>query len=134
MILSDVMDQLATQVDTIAGLRVLAFPADQVQPPAAVVGWPETIEYDTTNTRGVDHINLPIIVLVGKAWDRPTRNLLSAYVNGSGAASVKAVLKAGVYTAMSSVRVASVDFETVTVAGVEYAAAIFSVDIWGPGD
>ena len=133
MILSDVMDQLATQLDTITGLRVSAYPPDNVQVPVAVVGFPESIQFDLTFGRGVDHIEFPVFVLVGKVWDRTTRDEIAAYCSGSGAKSVKAVLAAGTYTAMSSVRVSSATLETVSVAGTEYLAAIFVVDVFGTG-
>jgi hypothetical protein len=132
--LADVMDELAAQLDTITGLRVTAFPAAQVQVPAAVVGLPEDITFDLTYGRGVDQMNIPVFVLVGNVWDRTARDEIAAYVDGSGTSSIKAVLEAGTYTAMSSVRVASATFETVSVAAVEYLAATFSVDVYGTGE
>jgi hypothetical protein len=71
---------------------------------------------------------------VGKAWDRTARDDLGAYCDGSGVKSIKQVLEAGVYTAMSSVRVSSATFEVVSVAAVEYLAAVFSVDVYGTGE
>jgi hypothetical protein len=133
MNLANVMDQLATQIDTITGLRVTAFPADQVQVPAAVIGYPERISFDETMARGADRMELPVFVLVGKVWDRTTRDEMAVYCDGSGAKSIKAVAEAGVYTAMHSVRVAFVTFETVVVAAVEYLAAVFTVDVFGTG-
>ncbi len=135
MNLGDVMDEIAAELDTIAGLRVFAFPADNIPAPAAVVGYPETISFDTTMGRGVDTITLPVFVLVGRVTDRTSRDLLSAYVDGSGAASVKAVLQAGKpWVAMSSVRVVSAEFTVATVAGVDYLTAVFTVNVYGSGD
>jgi hypothetical protein len=133
VILADVMDEIGAELETIAGLRVTPFAADHVQVPAAVVAYPETIDYDQTWNRGVDKLTFPIFVLVGKMWDRTARDELSGYVNGAGAASVKAVLEAGAYTAMSSLKVQTADVEAVSVAGVEYLAAVFSVDVYGSG-
>lgn len=133
MNLADVMDELGTALEGITGLRVSPFPADQVQPPAAVVGYPETITFDMTYGRGVDSMQVPVYVLVGKAWDRTARDRLAVYCHGSGASSIKAVLEGGEHTAMSSVRVVSADFQVVTVASVDYLAAVFSVDVFGSG-
>ena len=47
--------------------------------------------------------------------------------------SVKAVLEAGTYTAFDSLRVTDCEFEVITVAGVQYLAARFNVDIIGTG-
>lgn len=130
-----VMDELAAELDTIAGLRVFAFPPDNVPAPAAVVGYPETVTYDVTMGRGVDQIDFPIYVLVGRLTDRTSRDALGAYLNGSGASSIKAVLLAGKpWVAMSSVRVASATIEVITMAGVDYLAATFTVNVYGPGD
>ncbi len=135
MILSAVMDELAAELDTIAGLRVFAYPTDSVPPPAAVVGYPEKITFDTTMGRGVDKATFPIFVVVGRVTDRSARNLLSVYCDGTGAKSVKAVLNAGApWTAMASVRTGDIDFTTVTVAGIDYLTAVFTVDVYGTGD
>lgn len=133
MVLADVMDELAGQLDTISGLRVFSWPAETVAVPAAVVGYPETVEFDTTYGRGVDHAQLPVFVLVGRGSDRAARDELGAYCDGSGPSSVKAVLEAGSYTAMNHVRVASVAFDAINVNSVEYLAATFTVDIYGSG-
>jgi len=133
MNLADVMDELAAQLDTIDGLRVYSWPADAVQVPAAVVAYPDAYTFDLTYGRGVDQLAVPVYVLVGRISERTARDHLGAYCDGSGAASVKAVLEAGAYTAMSSVRVASATFEAITVNAIEYLAATFTVDVYGSG-
>lgn len=134
MIVTAVMDELATRLDTIAGLRVHAFPADQVQPPAALVGYPEVVTYDVAMGRGVDQMEIPVFLLVGRLTDRTARDDLGPYLDGAGAESVKAVLRPGPWTAMSSVRVVSAVVDVVTVAAVDYLAAVFTVDVFGTGD
>lgn len=131
MNLASVMAALATEVAKISGLRVYAYPADNVQAPAAVVGYPETYEFDQTYGRGSDRMTVPVFVMVGRVDDRTARDALGAYVDGSGSSSVKAKVEAGTYTAMDSVRVTDVQFLAVTVAGVDYLAAQFSIDVFG---
>lgn len=133
MNLSNVMDQIAIQLDTIAGLHVYAYPADSITPPAAIVGYPETITYDVTFGRGVDQIDLPVFVLVERTPDRTARATLAPYLDGSGAESFKAVLKAGTYTAFSTARVRECTIDVITVAGTDYLTGIFGIDITGPG-
>lgn len=132
MQLSAVMDELATQLETIAGLRVFAYPPDSLVPPAAVVSYPEQIDFDGTYVRGMDTMRIPVMVLVGKTTDRATRSALSGYVDGSGASSVKAVLEGGTYTAFT-VRVASVQFDVVIIGGTGYLNAEFTLEITGSG-
>lgn len=137
MNLADVMDQIGDQVDTIAGLRVYRFPPDNVEPPFAIVTYPEDIQFDATYERGADTMTLPVIVGVGKVSDRSARNQLAEYCAGAGPKSIKAVIEAGVdagvYTAFDSVRVQRAEFDIIKIAAVEYAAATFTNDITGTG-
>lgn len=133
VILNNVIDQIGTQLDTIAGLRVYDYPADRIVPPAVIVAYPESITFDETYGRGMDRLTLPILLMVGKVSDRASRDALSVYVDGAGAKSVKAVVESGVYTAFHTVRVMNAEFDIVTVAGVDYAAALFDLDIVGSG-
>lgn len=133
MDLADVMQAVADRLDTITGLRVYPYPPDLVQPPAAVVTYPEEYVYDATYGRGMDRMTLPVIVMVGRVSDRASRDAIGAYANGSGASSIKAVVEAGTYTAFDTVRVTGAEFDIVSVAGVEHLAATFTLDIAGPG-
>jgi hypothetical protein len=94
VILADVMDEVAARLDTIDGLRCHAYPADNVAPPAAVVTYPDSIDFDSTYARGMDRLTLPVVVLIGRVSDRASRDRISDYVDGTGAASLKAVLEA----------------------------------------
>lgn len=133
MNLNDVMDTVAAQLGRISGLRVFAYPPGSVTPPAAIVSYPDRIDYSQTYGRGMDRIpDLPVVVVVGKASDRTARDRVAAYVSGSGASSVKAVIEGGAYTTFDTVTVTSCDFDVVTIASVDYLAAMFHLDIAGP--
>lgn len=134
MNLANVMKAVAAQLATIADLNVYSFPPDKVEPPAAVVSYPDDYTFDATYGRGADKLTLPVVLVVGKVDQESTRDALGAYVDGSGARSIKAVVEAGVYTAFGTVRVAGVEFDVVTVAGVDLMAALFSFDIAGSGN
>lgn len=134
MNIANIQTELATQLDTIVGLRVFAYIPQTITPPAAIVAPPEAYTYDTTYGRGVDSLTIPIFVLIGSVHDRSANARLAAYIDGSGASSFKAVLRAGVYTAFSTHRVRDVTVDVYSMNGVEYLGAMFSVDITGPGD
>lgn len=135
MNLGDVMQAVADRIDTIADLRVHAYPPDAVQPPTAIVTYPDTYTYDATYGRGMDRISdLPVVLLVGKVSDRASRDTITKYVNGSGAASIKAVVESGTYTAFDTVRVTGVTFDIISIAAVEYLGATFTLDIAGQGE
>ncbi|MGH3735836.1 MAG: hypothetical protein ACRDT6_09485 [Micromonosporaceae bacterium] len=133
MDLGDAMDAVAARLDTIAGLRVFAYPPPAVTPPAAIVSYPDELNFDETYGRGMDRLTLPVVVVVGKASDRSSRNLIAAYADGSGASSVKAVVESGTYTAFDTVRVMRAEFDIVRIAGTDYLAALFDLDIAGQG-
>lgn len=133
MNLADVMDEVAARLDTIDGLRCFAQPPGKITPPGAFVDYPENIAFDATYGRGSDRMTLPVALLVGKVVDRSARDQLGAYADGSGAKSIKTVLESGTYTAFDEVTVQRVDFDPVRIAGVDYMAALFTLDIIGPG-
>lgn len=133
MDLAAVMDEVGDRLDTITGLRVYRYPPDNVQVPAAVVTYPESYMYDETYGRGTDRMTLPVVVMVGKVSDRKSRDRLAAYVNGSGASSVKAVVEAGDPTSYDTARVEKAEFDIVQMAGVDYVAATITIDIIGEG-
>jgi len=132
MDLNDVVDELVTQLRTIDPLRVHSEPPGTVNPPAAVISWPD-VQFDGTYGRGMDTLTLPLVLVVGKTSERISRKTVNAYVNGSGPKSVKDVLEAGTYTAFDFVRVTSVNFAVDTLGGVEFLAAVFSLEITGSG-
>lgn len=133
MDLGDVMDEVAARLTTIEPLRAFAWPQSAIVPPAAIVGYPENITYDATYGRGMDRMTLPVVVVVGKATERTARDRLAQYVNGSGAASFKAVLEAEPHTAFDTLRVVDADFDVYQISGTDYVAAIFNLDIAGQG-
>lgn len=129
-----VMDELKTELSTITGLRTFAYPPDKVDPPAAIIGYPNSIDFDVSMGRGTDHIEFPIFLMVGRLTDRTSRDKLAPFLAGSGASSIKGVLKAAEpWVAMASVRVKSATIEVVTMAGMDYLTAVFTVDVFGPG-
>lgn len=133
MRLAQVMDDVADRLRSITGLRVWEWPAGSVTPPAAVVGYPDNYTPHATYARGADQITLPVIVVVGRASERSARDLLSDYVDGSGAKSLIAVLESGNYTAFDTLTVSNVDFDVVSIAETDYLAALFDCDIVGSG-
>jgi hypothetical protein len=128
------MQEVADQLETIAGLRVYAYPPSKVSPPAAVVTYPGSVVFDATYGRGMDRIpDLSVVALVGKMEDRSTRDLIGKYCNGSGPQSFKQVIEAGDYGEFDTLRVTTIEFDVISVGGVEHMAATFTIDIAGQG-
>jgi hypothetical protein len=133
MNIADVMDELGVALDTVAGLRVFPYSAAKVTPPAAMVVWPDPLDYDSTMARGMDRMTLPVVVLVGMLDARSSRDTLAQYLDGSGSHSIKAAVEAGAYAACDTVRVMSATVQAYTVAATTYLGVEFSVDVIGQG-
>jgi hypothetical protein len=131
---NDVADEITTRLDTIAGLRCFGYPPPTVVPPAAIVSYPERIEFDATYGRGMDRIPAwPVLIIDGKATDRTARERIYEYAAATGTKSVKAVLESGTYTSFDTIRVVDCAFDVVTIASVDYISALFTLDIAGRG-
>jgi hypothetical protein len=125
--LGTVRAALETALEGIDGLRVYGFVPKSAQPPFVFVDMPETVEFDSSMQRGFDRTeNLAVVVCVADVVDRTTDAALMAYAASSGASSVKATLDGA---AGESCRVTSVKFTPAIVAGTQYMAAIFTLDI-----
>lgn len=134
MNLASVMDELAARLRTIDGLRVTDYPPGSVSAPAGFPSYPEAIEYDATYGRGMDRIRaLPVVIVFGRTTERTTRARVAEWSEGTGAASVKAILEAGQYTTFDVIHVSECTFAEYEIGGVPYLAAMFACDIAGGG-
>lgn len=126
-----IMQEIAERLDAIPNLRVHPHPPKTIVPPAAIVSYPERVEYDQTYGRGMTRVEgLQVWLVVGKATDRSARDALGGYVAEAGAASVKAVLEAvDGGDVWDDLHVVSVDFDVVTIASIDYMAAGFTINL-----
>ena len=133
MNLSDVADELATVLAGVTGLRAFGYPAPSVVPPAAVVGWPDEIDPHATFARGGWTAKFPVLIAVGKGDVRSSADAVYGYLNSSGAGSVLAAFTNGRGTSYDSAIVTSARVEPITIAGIEYLAALLDVEVMGQG-
>jgi hypothetical protein len=137
MILGDVMDEVAEVLATITGLRVQAFPAHTVTPPAGVVNYPAApgIQYHQTYRRGeTSYPDLEVTLVTSRVTERSARDQASAWVADSGDQSVIEQVEAHTWTSCDEVTVTGSEFTVVTVGSVDYLGVIFHLDITGPGN
>jgi hypothetical protein len=133
MDLGQVMDEVGNALGSIAGLRVFPYSVARVSPPAAVVLWPERIDFDAAMGRGGDRITLPVIVLIGKVDERSARDRLAPLLSSSGPGSVKQVVEDYEAVSWDSVRVVSAVPDSFTSGENTYIGATFTLDIIGKG-
>ena len=129
----DVAEELAALLDDITGLRVYPFPPDALVTPCAIIGYPDTIDFDLTLKRGGDSMVLPVYLVVDRNWDRATAEQFAGFTDSAGTSSIKQKIESATPTDYGAARVRSVTFSVISVAGLEYWVATFLVDIYGSG-
>lgn len=135
MRLNLVMDEVATVLKRITGLRVDAYPAATVNAPAGYVSYPQSIDFDEEYQRGGDQFtDLPFVLLGGEATERHTRDVIAGWASGDGPDSVKAQMEAHTWTTCDDLTVTACEFDVETIAGIPYLAAIFKATVVGPGE
>lgn len=135
MIIGDVMDQVGAQLDSITGLRVSDYDADEIQVPAGIVSLPTgDIDYSRTYIRGMDSLNLIIIILVAADGDRVRRDQITPYADGAGPKSIVYVLEKGSYTAFDTISVDKGRFAFLTYNRIKYLGILFTAAITGNGE
>lgn len=135
MDLAAVMDEIKNRLtSTLADLNGFAYPPGTVTPPAAIVTYPDRIDYGTSYANGMSEIeSLPVVLVVGKVSDADTRDTVALYAAGSGPRSVRQILEAAPHTAFFTLKVVDCEFSVYTEAANTYLAATFHCDITGPG-
>lgn len=134
MNLADVMDELAAAMRTVPSLqgRTYAYPVQSIEAPAGFVAFPER-SFDLTYGRGMDEIDLSVVVVVSTTDPRSARDRMLAYMHGDGVESVKAAIEDATYTAFDSVRVTGVAVEEYFIGDIPYLAGVFPLNIIGSG-
>lgn len=137
MIVKDVMDELAVRLRAAPSLagRTYAYVPATITPPAAIVPIPSATDFDQTYGRGLDKITGTVVLAVGRPTDRSASDRITAYLDGDGPESVKALLDGddGAYTSCDSVQVTGWRVDVAAFGDTDYLVAVFSLDIYGPG-
>ena len=131
-----VAEEIAGKLDGIAGLRAFGYPVGQLPFPGAIVGLPDEITFDQTYGRGSDAMTFPVWVMVGRADERAGALELMAYLDGSGAKSVKSAVdstRTNTYSECDTVTVTQAVPGTYTYNGVDAFGAEFTVEVMGSG-
>ena len=86
--IAQVMTGFEARLETISGLRVASYVADQINPPQATIGVPAIESYHATMQRGRFRLTGEIYVFVSAALDRVGQLALAEYANPTGTKSV----------------------------------------------
>lgn len=126
-----VMAEVSGLLGMVPGLRVPDWPPGSVAPPAAVVAYPDSYRFGGGVSSGLDRIDIPIYVVVGKPTEQAALDNICRYCDKTGSHSIKQVLESATYTAFDTLRVSGFDFEPILIGKIEYMAAIATAEITG---
>ena len=129
--ISELRQGLATNLQTISGLRVVDTLPDLVNPPMAMIGLTK-IAYNQQNQRSMAEYTFQVTVVVGRVSERTAQATLDVLV-APGSGSVK-------YAIESDRTLGGKAFETfipelsaygaVSINGIDYLSAEFSVQVF----
>jgi len=128
--LDAVMEAIATELknDGVTK-RAYGYPAEEVEVPCAVVGYPlpGTLRFDMTFGRGADQATFPVWFLVGRVSTRAARKALADII--AGATGIKDALDGNLGGTVQTARVTECTVETVAIGSVSFLSARFDVEV-----
>lgn len=130
--LSSIRDGIKTNLANISSLIVFGYVPDSIEPPTAVVGVVDNIEYDSTMARGADTYNIPVFLYVSRVDAEDSQDTLDAYLASTGASSVKAQVESDITLGgqAQSVRVVEADnYGVYTINNIDYLGVEFMIEV-----
>lgn len=134
MNLRKVMEEIADKLRTFTGISVFSYPVDTVTPPAAILGYPDSIDYDVTYQQGeMTFTNLPVFMVTDRVDSESARNKVAEWTDPSSGNSVKSYLDNETYSFCDDIQVVSSSFNVMSIAGIDYLVAVFELNVTGEG-
>ena len=130
--LSSIRSGIATNLGNISSLTVFGFVPDSIEPPTAVVGVVDNIEYDTSMARGADTYTIPVFLYVSRVDAQDAQDTLDAFLASSGSSSVKTQIESDSTLGgqAQSVRVVEADnYGVYTINNIDYLGCEFTVEV-----
>jgi predicted nucleic acid-binding Zn-ribbon protein len=130
--LTNIRTEIANNLGAISSLTVFRFVPDFVEPPTAVIGVFESIEYDTAMQRGADKYEIPVYLYVGRVDAQDSQDTLDAFCASTGSDSVKAQIESdtSLNGQAQSVRVTSAgNYGVYNINNIDYLGVEFIVEV-----
>ena len=130
--LTSIRNGIGTNLGNISSLSVYNYVPDSIEPPTAIVGVVQTLEYDTSMARGADTYTIPVLLYVSRVDAQDSQETLDAYLASSGASSVKAQNESDqtLDSSAQSCRVVEANnYGVYTVNNIDYLGVEFEVEV-----
>lgn len=129
--ISELRQGLATNLQTISGLRVVDTLPDLVNPPMAMIGLTK-VAYNQQNQRSMAEYTFQVTVVVGRVSERTAQALLDVLV-APGSGSVKYAIESDRSLGGKAYEVFVPElsaYGAVSINGIDYLSAEFSVQVF----
>jgi predicted nucleic acid-binding Zn-ribbon protein len=130
--LTNIRNEIKNNLANITSLSVYGYVPDSIEPPTAVVGVMEEINYDASMQRGADRYEIPIYLYVSRVDAQDSQETLDNYLASSGASSVKAQVESDttLNSQAQSVRVISAgQYGVYNINNINYLGVEFTVEV-----
>ncbi|QDP59221.1 MAG: hypothetical protein Tp1124SUR1244132_8 [Prokaryotic dsDNA virus sp.] len=130
--LTNIRNEIKNNLANITSLSVFGFVPDSVQPPTAVVGVLDSIDYDASMQRGADRYEIPVYIYVGRVDAQDSQETLDGFLASSGSDSVKAQIESDttLNSQAQSVRVTSAgNYGVYNINNIDYLGVEFIVEV-----
>ena len=78
--LTNIRNGIGTALENISSLIVYKYIPDSIEPPTAVVGVVDTVDYDLTDARGADRYTIPVFLYVSRVDAQDSQETLDGYL------------------------------------------------------
>jgi len=130
--LTNIRNGIATNLGNISSLSVYGYVPDSIEPPTAIVGVVDSVEYDTSMARGADTYEIPVLLYVSRVDAQDSQETLDSYLASSGANSIKAQIESDDTldgSAMSCRVVEASNYGVYTINNIDYLGVEFEVSV-----
>ena len=130
--LTSIRNGIGTNLGNISSLSVYNYVPDSIEPPTAVVGVVQSVDYDSTLSRGADTYTIPILLYVSRVDAQDSQETLDGYLASSGASSIKAQVESDetLDGSAQSCRVVEADnYGVYNVNNIDYLGVEFTVEV-----
>ncbi len=130
--LTNIRNELKNNLANITSLSVYGYVPDSIEPPTAIIGVMQAIDYDQSMQRGADKYEIPIYLYVSRVDAQDSQETLDGYLASSGASSVKAQVESDttLNSQAQSVRVVNAsNYGVYTINNIDYLGVEFIVEV-----
>jgi len=130
--LTNIRNEIKNNLANITSLSVFGFVPDSIEPPTAVVGVMDSIDYDASMQRGADRYEIPVYVYVGRVDAQDSQETLDGFLASTGASSIKAQIESDttLNSQAQSVRVTSAgNYGVYNINNIDYLGVEFIVEV-----